>query len=583
LSSPKRGHPRLLKSKRVYAYGYRENERCSIPPLVGKQFEAKGSKINLDTTFKLHKVYENADKSRPVVQASLGPHVEGLCMPHPDPSDATTALTGAMYRFCREIPAKNFPKREFTEFVKFWLEDNMIPIEPFADTSVRAWLDKTPYTLKRKHELMTKFDQLNCAAYQLDDRYLQVKSFIKDEVYPEYKHARAINSRTDEFKCAVGPICQLISDKMFSLPWFIKKIPIANRPKYILDRLQRAGSTYFTSDYTSFEAHFKAEMMDACEHQLFEYMTTSLPDGDKFVELMRRAKSDHPNLISFKRGTLEIKAKRMSGEMDTSLSNGFSNLMFMLFLCSKNGNTNVSGVIEGDDGLFVMDGDAPPAAMFEDFGLTIKIQIFEDLAHASFCGMVFDLDDQKNVTNPIEELINFGWTTARYAKSRTSVHKCLIRAKALSLAYQYPACPVLSKFAYQMCKLTAGYDSMSWVNSQSGHAFNLYEIEMIRKSHEYFSSKNLLEEPGIGTRLLVEQLYGLTVAEQVILEKYIETLTSLDALSHPIIYQHAKPEWSDYYDSYALRMAVNDDHASFAVKWPEARPKADLTAFMKKK
>jgi len=44
------------------------------------------------------------------VQASLGPHVEGLCMPHPDPSDATTALTGAMYRFCREIPAKKLSK-----------------------------------------------------------------------------------------------------------------------------------------------------------------------------------------------------------------------------------------------------------------------------------------------------------------------------------------------------------------------------------------------------------------------------------------------------------------------------------------
>jgi len=578
---PKRGAPVPLRSKRTFTFGYRESERLAIPPLEGDHFVAKGEKIFMDPSLKIHRITPSDNKSRPIVMASLGPIVQGNCQPHPDPSDAATVTAGALYRFCREIPALDFPQEKFSAFVQNWLEQNLTPIDPTTDTSVKSWLDKTPYTLKRKHELMTKFQNLGGNPFELDDRHLKVKSFVKDETYPEYKHARAINSRTDEFKAVVGPICQLVADKLFSLPWFIKKIPIADRPQYIIDRLQRLGHKFLITDYTSFEAHFKKIIMESCELKLFAFLTQFLPDGLAFMKLFERAKCGKENFIAFKTLLLEILAKRMSGEMDTSTSNGFSNLMFMLFLCSENGNTNVMGVIEGDDGLFVMDGDCPTNEMFVKFGLSIKMSTIEDLAKASFCGMVFDLQDKTNVTDPISELVSFGWTTARYAKSRVGVHKCLIRAKALSLAYQYPACPILSKFAYKMCQLTAGYDSLSWISKQGTHAFNLYEIEHVIKSHEYFKSHDLLKAPGVGTRLLVEQLYNITVAEQISLEEYIDGLTSIGPLVHPILIEKCPAVWSDYYESYSIELPYNANTDMQVVTWPAPREPADFSHFMK--
>jgi len=520
------------------------------------------------------------DKSRPVVLASLGCHVEGACLPHVDPSDTITSATGAMYRFCRKIPNSNKHRPNFRSFVSKWCEENLTPLPFDSDTSQKTWLEGSPYTQKRKEELQQKWDKACVDLHILEsntnaERYLKVKSFIKDECYPTYKHARAINSRTDEFKCAVGPIFKLISDQLFSLPWFIKKIPIDQRPDYIIDLLYRVGAIYVTTDYTSFEAHFDPQMMDDCEMELIRFMVSKLPEGDAFIALVAKAKYLCPNLILFKNFSIEIKGKRMSGEMDTSLSNGFSNLMFMLYLCEQNGNTSVKGVIEGDDGLFVMLGPELETAMFESFGLSVKMIKFNDINHASFCGMVFDLNEKTNVTDPIQELVSFGWTTARYARSKEHVHKALIRAKALSLAYQYPSCPILSEYAYKMCELTAGVDHMSWIRSQGGKAFCLYEMEMIQKSFDYFQKNRLLVPPGPGTRLLVEQLYNLPIERQLKIEEYIRNIKKIQPFPLTLISDIIPPVWSDYYERYSIKVPCQlaDLHG---IQWPEVRPRAVL-------
>jgi len=508
--------------------------------------------------------------------ASLGMHVDGLAMPHPDPNDTPTVIAGALYRFGRDIDQSNFPMRKFRRFVARWLKKNMTPLPTDSDTSFETWIVGTPYSLKRKNELRRKYDMINDDHLgKLTKNMRKVKSFIKDETYETYKHARAINSRADEFKVTVGPILQLISNQLFALKWFIKKIPIKDRPQYIIDMVTRDGRPIFTSDYTSFEAVFKKKIKQAAEYQLYSYMTKNLPEHEKFMaEIMMTGEI---NEIMFKLFGMQIEAKKMSGEMDTSLSNGFSNLMFMLYMCHKNGNTNVAGCIEGDDGIFVFDGDPPTEAAFLKFGLLIKILIFNELNHASFCGMVFDLNDRTNVTDPIKELVSFGWTTARYSRSKQSIHNNLLRAKALSLAYQYPACPILSKLAYKVCQLTPGANSLKFLNKQNTYAFNQYELEMMLEAHEYFKKNELLSVPKIGTRLLVEQLYGLSVGSQLILEEYIDSLEEIQPLNHPLIYQNANNVWSDYFERYCSVQTIGRSCNSVMNCWPQARPPAVFT------
>jgi hypothetical protein len=524
-------------------------------------------------SFHVKKINLTDANTRPVAMCSLGPHVANAVLPHVDLSDTRTALTGAMYRFCRKIPNCNISRPHFRKFVQKWLRKNMKPLPLDADTSFENWIRKTPYTESRKAELTAKWNDMNVHT-TVDDKIGFVKSFIKDETYPAFKHARAINSRSDEFKCLTGPIFQLISDELFKLPWFIKKIPVRDRPQYIIDRCLRTGETYLLSDYTSFEAHFDEQRMEDCELQLYRYMAYQIAPW--FVQLVERFFVGQENEIFFKNFIIAIYAKRMSGEMCTSLGNGFSNLMFMLYLCKVNGNKHVTGVIEGDDGLFVMKGSPPAQVDFVNFGLNIKMGSVSELNHASFCGMVFDLDDRTNITNIIEELVSFGWTTRRYARSRRGVHMCLLRAKALSLAYQYPACPVLSVLAFKICKLTASYDVQSWLKKQRTYAFNQYELEMVDQAIAYFKKNQLAEEPGYKTRLLVQELYGLTIQDQFAIEKYIEGMTTLMSINCPTIDKYLKPDWVYFSHYFTLKVSLKLDFDKLQLAFPKVRPYAPV-------
>lgn len=295
----------------MFAFGYRENEAASIPVYEDGKFNNNGTIIEVDPTVKILQIRYNTNQTRPVVQASLGPHVEGLCLPHVDPSDASTVIAGSLYRFGRKMNQDEFPAEKFSQFVKNWLPKNLQKLGVDQDCSFYTWIEKTPYTRCRKDELIMKYKLLvsNNPETIIRPEHLFVKSFIKDECYPEYKHARAINSRTDEFKICVGPILQLISDRLFALPWFIKKIPIHQRPDYIYNMIYRPGKKIFTSDYTSFEASFTKMIKYHCEFLLYDYMTSELPEHEDFMNKIKM--TGDKNHLDFKRFSMEIEAKRM--------------------------------------------------------------------------------------------------------------------------------------------------------------------------------------------------------------------------------------------------------------------------------
>jgi len=552
-----------------------------VPEFDGKNFvDSAGNSIEMADTFQLKRLNLTDANPRPVVACSLGVHVTNAILPHVDSADTRTALTGAMYRFCRKIPNSNVHKPNFREFVDKWLEDNLKPLSPDTDTSFERWIEGTPYTKARKLELSMKWMEMKSRGKDIEPDIARVKSFVKDEHYNTFKHARAINSRSDQFKCLTGPIFQLISDQLFKLPWFIKKIPVRDRPQYIIDMCFRTGEWYLTSDYTSFEAHFDKEVMMDCEMRLYTYMTSKLAEADDFKDLLSTYFCDVDNYITFKNFTVSVQAKRMSGEMCTSLGNGFSNLMFMLYICSQNGNTNIKGVIEGDDGLFVMNGKPPTQQQFIDFGLNIKMGRVSDLNHASFCGMVFDLDERTNITNIIEEVVSFGWTTARYARSKKGIHMSLLRAKALSLAYQYPACPILSALALKICDLTNRCNIDQFITKQRTFAFNQYELAILDEALIYFKKNGLVDEPGPKTRLLAEQLYGISVQDQIAIEKYIKGMTTLAPINCPVFDKYLSPDWVYFSQFFTLEVPMSLDFNQLQLNFPRVREYAPVEALL---
>lgn len=461
------------------------------------------------------------------MMVSLGVDIPGVAPPKPDLSCPVTAEAGIRKRFLHRPPRPDpLMLQRFSQFVRNWLKNNLVPLSAESDTSVLSWLNKCSYPLWRKDELLKLWDLRFGLLDPIKD--FVVKSFIKDETYPEFKHARGINSRSDMFKIKVGPIFRLIEEQVFKLPYFIKKIPVADRPRYIVDHLCFEGAKFFEGDFKAFESHFTREIMESCEFLLFEYMTQNLPEGREWMSLVRDVIGGR-NHCCYKYFTVDVDATRMSGEMDTSLANGFANLMLLLFLFDQKGIVP-KVVVEGDDSLSSFVGDAPTESDFEKLGFTIKCGVRENLNEASFCGIIFHPNDLINITDPLDVLVNFGWAGRSYVNARRGRLLALLRCKSLSYAHQYPGSPIIQALAHYGLKATSGVDVRYFI--ENDRSLSLWEREELRSAVN--CAIPVPTPVPINTRLLMERLYGVSVSKQIEIENYLSSLTRIQPLAGPI-------------------------------------------------
>lgn len=495
-----------------------------------------------DPTFKILREVESDLAYRPPTSLSLGCHVLGAALPHPDPQDSKTMMDGIKKRFACEMPEPDVELwKEFEEFVDAWLEANLTPIPADADTSVKTWLEKCPYALSRKSELKQKNEAILDV---FDPRHAKVKSFQKDETYLEYKHARAINSRTDEFKTLSGPIFKLVDEVLFSRSEFIKKIPKHERPSWLLEELLVEGAQYAATDFSVFEAHFR-DLQFGIEFRLYRYLTKHLPDSVWWVPLVEKALSGI-NICQFKWCTISVRGRRMSGEMCTSSGNGFFNLMCALFMHKKKGNTQVKVKVEGDDSIQRFFGEFPDSDLIKRMGLRLKLEVVDDITSASFCGMVFDSTDRTVVTEPVSELVGFGWTNQRYINSSYKRRMELLRAKSMSMCYEYAGCPILNALGKYGIRMTHGYRARAPL-------MNNYDQEFYNSAMQYIKQKGVPDkEPGLNTRSLVERLYGIPVKTQIEYELYLDSLTTLEPLVMGPLEPFVSKVWRDYYENYVV-------------------------------
>jgi len=511
--------PSVNGGHRLYTSGYRylENSMDKVADVKNDAVVSKPRQVSLGR--------------RPVVQISLGPVVVGAVRPHPDPLDPDTTIAGVKHRFLRKPPTpEDVLLKKFRLHCRRQVRKEFVPLSSDADVSVERWLSHTDYPDWRRQELRVQWDGV-ASMWDPDKshRYFRCSSFMKDEDYPTYKHARAINSRSDAFKCAVGPVFKLIEEQVYQHKAFIKHVPVADRPDYIMSYLHREGAKYVATDYTAFESLFVRKLMDACEFELYSYMTQHLPYGGEFMRLVREVLGGR-NLCVFKDFKVMVDATRMSGEMCTSLGNGFSNLMLMQFVCAEAGCREVLGVVEGDDGLFTMVGTPPTAADFARLGLIIKMEVHDTISTASFCGIVFDPSERINVTDPRKVLVNFGWAQRAYGRARTCKLTALLRCKALSILFQYPGCPIIAELGRYGARVTPHQKvRMRRLIAQKG----FYDLYTRQKIEAAMQGGNIPHKvPGMNTRLLVEKLYGITVEVQLSIESYLRSLKTIQPLDH---------------------------------------------------
>lgn len=409
---------------------------------------------------------------------------------------------------------------EFKEFTDLEI-NKLTPLDRNHHVSVEAWLKDTNYSAGLKRKMLKEY---TTHEHPCDNkRYNDVGQFVKLERFPEFKLPRLINAKKNQYKCHFGPMVKEVEKEIYKMPEFIKHVPVKNRPAYIVSHLSGPSRKYLTSDFTSFEANISAHIMRWVENKMLRHFYKNHP---LYPKMDWHCKSiEGAQVCKSRLGyTMEVDATRMSGEMSTSLSNGFTNLMIMKFVLHKFGVTDVRLVVEGDDALIsVPDGvELPTVSDFAKLGLKVKLEVHDRLETASFCGLVFDPVDLINITDPVETILEMTMLTEKCWNMKPSKKMAYLKSKALSAKYQYDGCPMIDAFASWILRCTARYDARVALRNTDSWKKDML-AEATREKGEW---KNRTQTP-YRTRALVEELYNIPIAMQIALETRFDKETVL--------------------------------------------------------
>jgi len=476
-------------ARKVFAEGVRVGET----PLPVRTFADVNGEGKIDTCGSTPPTRKARRRMYRRLNFGSVPGFAPICM---DSNDNQTVESAFASRLMRKVPEADPEKlARLKVFVKNFLHKYVSRVTPYE---FEEWLASTTYTEQRKMQLREVHQSLR-GGRPTRRQASHIDTFVKSEFYPTWKQARMINSRCDAFKVWSGPMFKAIEDEVYRIKSFIKHVPVPERPA-LISGLRQAGAFYYATDYTAFESHFVPEVMRALEIQLYKHCLGAGPDT-RFLcrTLLGKNRMRTRNGIR-----AEVPARRMSGDMCTSLGNGFSNLMLTLFIAHEKGGS-VEGFVEGDDGIFR--SSVPlEASDYEALGFTIKIERVTDPCAASFCGMVF-ADSGEIIRDPRRFLAGFGWTQSfLYAGDRIMGE--LLRAKALSAVYETPQCPIVGALARAALSETRMY-TPRFVDD------GYHKIPHDESDTPAFS-------PRADTRELFSRLYGIPVLAQLEIERLID-------------------------------------------------------------
>lgn len=455
---------------------------------------------------------------RKPVTISLGPHLEGCAPVRVDVSDPLTQASGVLKRVARKPPEVDPDLvQEFVDFSAGLI--SQVPRLTFlSELSVEEWLEKTNYPQWRKDELLRHADKI----FNVEDNQVRMnKCFIKREGYTEFKWARIIMSRSDEFKTELGPIVKLVEEVCYSEDVFGKYFIKHCTPPQIAEKMMKkfkglTGIKFLETDYTSFESLFRSEILLAVEVRFILHVLTNTRAYKKAARCGKVISEMNKMVMSTLVAYVQA---RMSGEMTTSFGNGLTNLFLMLFAAYKSG-AKVDGFVEGDDGLFAELSGKFDETIFSHLGFIIKLIRHPSLETSAFCGTVLDWEgDPLPLTDPIRFLVRLGWAEQQYMFSSLRKRHALLKCKCLSYAHQYVACPIVSLLARHyvaLLKDVTFFECLKLVNSFKG---DQYQREYLRDALDGEVPDYV--EPSLRSRFIVQERFGITVDHQIQFERAV--------------------------------------------------------------
>lgn len=527
-----------------------------------KQIISLDKRLDIADGIKVKKLFFQHDGIHRGIEMVTSPFFYvGAALPHPDTRSPESLLRGFNGRMGRKLPKVVLPGyfAKLRSVTLEWIRRrNINPVSADEDFDFYEWVNSRKLTQKRRAEFIKIHEEI-VAMEERNDRdelvHFKVKLFCKDEQYVDFKMNRGIYAREDVAKVFFGPAFHLIEEELYQQPEFIKHVPVKDRGNYIFNLLFADGAKYVATDYSAYECHFSAERMENCEFVLYEHMLCGNARGRHIYDVMKNVLQGKNKVFSrYFSGVVE--ARRMSGEMNTSLGNGFSNLMMMTETCLRIGLdwSEIIGVVEGDDGLFRFTGVSPTTEDFTVAGCDIKLNTYDRISDASFCGLLFDEVDRQVIKDPYDIITSIGLLTKQYAKARRGKKLALLRAKALSTIYQYPGCPIVAELSKYILRETKHIDMRSVIDKCN--TFDSYHRERYLealKQHQYQSDLTI----GMGTRLLFNDLYGIPVDVQLRLENHFRNKVGLEPFNDVFLdycmgTSNEMKHWQEYYELFSV-------------------------------
>jgi hypothetical protein len=453
-----------------------------------------------------------------------------------DPCNHLNILAAYMKRISPRLPHISLLKiHRLKIFVKKFLLEHFKPIEKVIDfqTHLKNWLEQNnTYSVKKKKRMFRIAIRITSNfthTCRLTGKHYLLKSFIKREFYADRKVPRLINSRSDEFKIAVASYIHAIEDKVYQLKYFVKHADVTTLPKRLITL--RKYKYILETDYSSFEGSFSPLYTDVVECELWRYMLQLNPLVlrtilNTYVEEQPRHNQYTPRkqILNNESYTCKVIGSRMSGEMWTSLANGFSNLMNMLFIAEQH-NLETDGFVEGDDGLFGFQDDAIAPIDFSELGFTIKMKYGRDLSHTSFCGNIFSPETMHVLIDP-EQIIRLNWISdPTYFKAHRRILNNLLKSKALSAYAIGRYTPILGKLCFKIIQLLKTSNKLVFEHQDIW--WNMQLQKQIDKMTISYC------EPDIIDRLLYQQVFHVPIVLQEQMENIIDQATTLSELDLP--------------------------------------------------
>jgi len=438
-----------------------------------------------------------------------GGRIRGITPPIADATDQESLFHAAKYRFAR-AQKKASPERlaDLKAFTRKFCEKHLNPI-PAGEINFEDYISGTHYSAKKKNVFRLMYETMVWVAIKIIYKSFGKVEHMKDGT--KYKHCRCINPPPDEWKIYASPYIHAVEKQVCKLSWFAKYVPVVMRPQYILELFQGRTGPYYVTDYTSFESSITPEIYDATEGEMYRYMLMNYPEAALKINTWNTSEKE----CKFRDFSIKIPGVRMSGDPNTSLGNGFVNLVVMAYNCDQQ-DAQFVGCVEGDDGLFCFDKDIT-FDLQEEMGFQLKAESHDTIQDTSFCGLMLSRS-LAAFSDPRTTLAAFGWSHSALRNGGWKTRMGLLRSKALSLLYCNPRCPILTAFAKRYIALTQGYTEVL--------SDKFWDQKIIQEKATFSEALELEMAKGISyeDRLDFDHLYNISPQDQLEIEEAITRL-----------------------------------------------------------